>query len=136
MVISPSNAQHLSSHQWKDRLVIIQSENATNPLFKKQIEEFKKDPEGLEERKIAVYLSVAGNYKMGLEEREDWKKAGKDLEKLKNSTSEFEVILMGLDGGVKLRKNELLTRESLFRTIDQMPMRMSEIRRKKKDNQL
>lgn len=131
MSISQSNAQNLSSHQWKDRLVIVQSKNTTNPLFKKQIEEFEKDPEGLEERKIIVYQSIAGNYKIGLKESNEWKKAGKDLEKLKNPTSEFEVILMGLDGGVKLRKNELVTRESLFRTIDQMPMRMSEMKRKK-----
>lgn len=135
MAISPSNGQDFSLHQWKDRLVVIRTSNPSSYLFKEQLKELGNNPEGLRERKIVIYQSVAGKYKIGLGESKEWKKAGEDLEKLQGPTFEFEVILMGLDGGVKLRTKELLSLESLFRTIDQMPMRMSEIQRKKEDNQ-
>ena len=45
-----------------------------------------------------------------------------------NSESHFEVLLIGLDGTEKLRKNTLLKRHDLFAIIDRMPMRKSEIR--------
>jgi hypothetical protein len=37
-------------------------------------------------------------------------------------------VLIGLDGGVKLKKEESLDWELIFKTIDAMPMRQSEIR--------
>ncbi|MEN0050651.1 MAG: DUF4174 domain-containing protein, partial [Bacteroidota bacterium] len=43
----------------------------------------------------------------------------------------FTVILIGKDGGEKLRrKGKLLTRKALYQTIDVMPMRRAEMRRK------
>ena len=47
------------------------------------------------------------------------------------SNKEFEVKLIGLDGGIKLTKNEIIYIEELYRIIDSMPMRMSEIKNKK-----
>lgn len=134
MAISPSNGQDFSSHRWEDRLVIIRTSNSENSLFKKQLEELKNDSEGLKERKIVLYQAVAENYKRGTEEENTWKKIDKENELLNQPSAEFEILLIGLDGRIKIRKKELLTLEELYGTIDQMPMRMSEIRRKKKDN--
>jgi hypothetical protein len=39
----------------------------------------------------------------------------------------FRVILLGLDGGAKLTSDEPLTTETLFSTIDAMPMRQREL---------
>ena len=39
----------------------------------------------------------------------------------------FEISLIGLDGGIKLSQNEILTAEKLFGIIDQMPMRRIEV---------
>ncbi|WP_235062802.1 DUF4174 domain-containing protein [Indibacter alkaliphilus] len=38
-------------------------------------------------------------------------------------------VLIGLDGGAKVRKEEKIDWEYIFKTIDAMPMRQSEIRR-------
>ena len=40
----------------------------------------------------------------------------------------FAVILIGKDGGVKLRKTEPVKRQELYGLIDQMPMRIREAR--------
>ncbi|EKB50651.1 hypothetical protein B879_00629 [Cecembia lonarensis LW9] len=41
-------------------------------------------------------------------------------------------VLIGLDGGVKMRKEDVLGWDLVFKTIDAMPMRQSEIRRRGK----
>lgn len=46
--------------------------------------------------------------------------------------SDFEVILIGLDGGVKLRQTEALETKKLFDLINSVPMRQAEMR--KNDN--
>jgi len=132
MSISPSYAQDLSSHQWKDRLVIIQSNDSSNSLFKSQIEELKTHQEGLKNRRVVVYQSIPKKYKKGLGDDVKWEESGGIFKTLMESDSEFEIILIGLDGGIKLRKNELIKYEELFGVIDQMPMRKSEIKRRNK----
>lgn len=47
----------------------------------------------------------------------------------KTRNNSFEVLLIGLDGGVKLRQAEVLSNEKLFGRIDQMPMRRRELQR-------
>ena len=42
----------------------------------------------------------------------------------------FEAVLVGKDGGEKLRSPEPLTPERLFETIDAMPMRQQEMRQR------
>jgi hypothetical protein len=41
---------------------------------------------------------------------------------------EFEIILIGKDGGVKLRSKTPISLEELFSLIDAMPMRRQEMR--------
>lgn len=45
-----------------------------------------------------------------------------------SAKNEFEVILIGLDGSIKLRQMEVLSKEDLIAIIDAMPMRKSEIK--------
>jgi hypothetical protein len=40
----------------------------------------------------------------------------------------FEVVLLGLDGRVKLRQDKLLNCDRLYNTIDRMPMRQRELK--------
>ena len=43
--------------------------------------------------------------------------------------ADFEVLLIGLDGGKKLQQNLLLSTQQLFDKIDAMPMRAQELRK-------
>ena len=40
----------------------------------------------------------------------------------------FEVVLIGLDGGIKLRQTKLVSLDKLFTLIDGMPMRRNELK--------
>jgi len=101
-------------------------------LFIDQIEELKKSIDGLEDRRIIVYQSLVSKYRKGLGNGGKWETSGKIFKKLKESDSEFEIVLIGLDGGIKLRRKELLKCEDLFGVIDQMSMRKLEMKSPKK----
>jgi hypothetical protein len=49
------------------------------------------------------------------------------------TADEFEVILIGKDGTVKLRSKAAVSTSALFQLIDAMPMRQEEMREKKKN---
>ena len=51
------------------------------------------------------------------------------VERYDPSTNAFEVLLIGKDTGVKLRRGEPVTTETLFELIDSMPMRQREMRK-------
>ena len=121
------NAQDLSKHQWKDRLVLIIAEEKTEK-FQQQLTELQKHQQGLKERKLVVYKILPEKYSTGFEE-ENWKSSTELYKKYKAEKSNFRVILIGLDGGEKLEQTEVLSVEKLFNTIDSMPMRQAEMRK-------
>lgn len=123
------NAQDLFKHQWKDRLILIVAEQK-NEKFQQQLTELQKHPQGLNERKLVIYQILPEKYTTGIEE-ENWKISSDLYSTYKALKSDFRVILIGLDGGEKLKQTEVLSAEKLFNTIDSMPMRQSEIRRNK-----
>lgn len=124
------NAQNLSSHQWNDRLIIILANDQSSQTLKDQILELKKSQSGLNERRIIVYKAVPGKYQKGLESVKAWEISSNFYEGMKETSADFEVVLIGLDGGVKLRRMEFLKSDELFGVIDQMPMRQAEMKSK------
>lgn len=130
ITISTVNAQKLSSHQWHDRLVIIIANDQSNQTLKDQVLELKTSQSGLSERRIMVYKAIPGKYQKGLDQEKKWEISGEIYKKVKETSSDFEVVLIGLDGGIKLRRKELLKCHELFGVIDQMPMRRSEMNKK------
>ena len=124
-----ANAQDFSPHQWENRLVLILVDNPENIKYLKQVKEFKNHVDGIQERKILVYHITPEKFKVGLSD-EAWQQSKTNFKRYKETNSQPEIILIGLDGGVKLRANEFLSSKKLFATIDVMPMRRQEMRRK------
>lgn len=126
-----AEAQITKSHQWENRVLLIMTNSLDNDTFIDQIKELKSDKNGLEERKLIIYQIEKNSYKIGLNLEGSKAKSNKLYNKYKKANSPFEIVLIGLDGSIKLRQAELLTIEKLFGTIDTMPMRRSEIRNKR-----
>ncbi len=127
-------AQNLSKHEWKNRILVIQFDEANQQNYTEQISDLTSQQAGLTERKLVVYQICDEQFRMGLDEKSDWEKADTAvLERLKiNTDRDFSVTLIGLDGGIKLQQSEVLTTEELFGIIDSMPMRARELRESKK----
>ncbi|NBC57375.1 MAG: DUF4174 domain-containing protein [Bacteroidetes bacterium] len=119
----------LSQNQTNRRWLIVVAEQ-DNPAYQKQIESITADESSAIERRIGImHWSSKGatpvfNYP---------KTKHNPLAYLKDQISfqkSFEVILVGLDGTIKLRRNKPISPKSLFKRIDSMPMRQAEMQRK------
>ena len=124
-------AQDLSKHQWKNRVLLIITENIEDQEFKNQIKKLQNNQKGLQNRKLIIYQMTSTHFKLGISEENEWIKRPELYNNLKSNDKTFEVILVGLDGGEKLRQNSVLTTDKLFSLIDGMPMRRAEIKRNK-----
>lgn len=131
MSMTTLNGQPLTKHRWKDRLILVFSNTSGNPSAVEQLARFKDEMKGMEERDLLVYcitpkrvIGPKGESEMTADWFYKYYKVGKD---------EFNVILIGKDGGEKLRSEELIPPEKIFELIDTMPMRRAEMRRQKKE---
>ncbi|MDN3595720.1 DUF4174 domain-containing protein [Zunongwangia endophytica] len=127
MALGNMNAQDKSEHQWENRLVLILTDSKEDNDFKQQLGEFKDKDKDLEDRKIVVYQVTPKQYATGISDNPDWKEGDNFYEKFKKSEKSFEIILIGLDGGTKMRKEEFTPAEEIFEKIDIMPMRKAEL---------
>ena len=123
-------AQDLNNHQWQNRIILILIDDEKNDTYKKQLIEFKKESTGLKERKLIVYHIKPNALKKGLNNN-IWKKTKTKHKDYKKTNASFEILLIGLDGGIKLQQEDLLTCQALFSLIDVMPMRVNELKKPK-----
>ena len=122
--VSISFGQDLKEHQWENRVLLILSDDGA--LVKKQIEILQKKSEGLKERKLIIYRIYPKEYFKGINNHHA--SFPSNYSQLKKKKKNLEIVLIGLDGGVKLRQTELLDLEKLFTLIDGMPMRRQELK--------
>ena len=124
------HSQELTKYQWENRLIVVFTPTAENEKLQTQLETYKTELNEFMERKLVMIHSTPGKQKELLPESSGWQDS-KLYQNMKESKLDYEVILIGLDGGVKLRQNEILETEKLFDLIDSMPMRKAEMQRKK-----
>ena len=127
-----SYGQNLNEHKWKNRVLIVKTLKKESKKFVDQIKEFKSSDKGLKERKLVLYKIRKDEFSLIDFANKDLNYSGKIkrswIANLLDGTNDFEVLLIGLDGGVKLQQTEVLTKEKLYSIIDSMPMRKNEIR--------
>ncbi|MGB5356752.1 MAG: DUF4174 domain-containing protein [Eudoraea sp.] len=116
------NGQELSSFRWEKRLVIIVDTIQKN-TYSNQIKLFTKSPEELEERDILLFYYDGKNLL-------DTSGKNTDLHLPEGMfQKDSELILIGKDGSIKMRSPLPIDPKEVFQTIDQMPMRRSEIKK-------
>ena len=108
------SAQTLDDLRWKNRVLIIYA------------------PPGSDE-KLARQTDLLGKRKSELRERDLTQIILRDKAERPEITrrfqlKEFTVLLLGKDGGEKLRSTEPVQPETIFRLVDSMPMRQEEAR--------
>lgn len=118
---TPSLKQWVASHQWKHRLILLYAPSASSPDLAKQRAIFAGDSEGLSERNLLVRELIAD------------KLSDADRAYLQNTLNGlgngFQMLLIGKDGGVKIRQSEPISLNQLYGTIDGMPMRRQEMKK-------
>jgi len=124
--IFTAQAQDLRKHRWEDRIVLLISDSLDSDTLKQQLQLFQQAEKALKERKIVVYQINSSQVKKGIK-KSSAVSNGDLYKRYKKSDAPFEVVLIGLDGGVKLRKERIVKPPELFELIDRMPMRRAEM---------
>lgn len=119
----------LRDFRWENRILLFISEDSNNTKYQKQLFEFIEKEDGMSERKLLIVEVQKNRYRLHGELLE-WNESSSLYKEYANDHNDFQVLLIGLDGGIKLRQKEMVTAKEIFDKIDSMPMRMSEIRRK------
>jgi hypothetical protein len=124
------NGTPFKDYAWKNRIVVVQTNDLSAKKYREQMKILDADPDGMKDRDLIVFLlspeGISKNGKMVKSLKKD------EVEKfLKISSGQaFSFHLIGKDTGIKLSSESVVTKNKLFSVIDAMPMRKSEMKRK------
>ena len=110
----------LSEFHWKKRPVVVFADSENDPAFIEQMELLEARTDALIERDVVVLT--------------DTDPAARSALRLKMRPRGFMLVLVGKDGGIKLRKPFPWDVREISRSIDKMPIRQREIREEKEAN--
>lgn len=111
----------LGKYQFKNRVVVLFGGSSDQKLAT-QVEVLKSKQSDLADRDVVVMTVIGGEVRpvFGDATGVDALKLRQDAD-IKGNT--FQAVLIGKDGGVKLRSSDVVTDVKLFGLIDSMPMR-------------
>lgn len=112
-LIQPGYDVDLEEFQWTHRPVVVFADSPEDPRYHEQIERLMQGAEALRERDVVVLT--------------DTDPAARSALRKKLRPRGFMLVLVGKDGGVKLRKPHPWTVRELSRTIDKFPERLREV---------
>jgi len=122
----------LNALRWKNRVLVLFSPSESDASFQSQKQGLASREEEVADRDLLILeiieqgKSRAGNQLLSIKSVQDIRK------RLGVQTGPFQVLLIGKDGGVKLRSREPVSIKDLFGLIDSMPMRRQEMESRKK----
>ncbi|MBX2826989.1 MAG: DUF4174 domain-containing protein [Flavobacteriaceae bacterium] len=133
--LAMAQKSELEHYKWENRLVLIFSEGLEDDKFLNQIKEFEDVDDELSDRKLLLIHVQRDNYKFLNRDTSHDNMAisfSGLFKKHMKGEEDFKLLLIGLDGGIKLESSEIVKKQRLFDLIDSMPMRRTELRHKKK----
>lgn len=109
--------------RWKARVLVVSAPRAEDPELRGQDTILGADVAGQEDRDLKVIRLVGSQGPAGLD-------ACALRERLSLPPDRFEVVLVGKDGAIVMRRRQPIPLGELFDRIDAMPMRRDELRKR------
>ena len=120
----------LAQFQWKNRLLFIFAEDASHPLFKNLQSQILAQKAEVDDRDLIVFeVPANGPARMGTTNL-DRQQADSLRNHFDLPNAAFSLILVGKDGGIKLKRSDQVDLTEVFGLIDSMPMRQREMQQK------
>jgi hypothetical protein len=129
LVVLTATVQAMSNYKWKYRPLVIFAESDGSPLLAEQRQIVARNRAGLNKRDVVVVWVVGDSVSTELGPPPN-SNATSLRARYDVAAGEFRAILVGKDGGDKLASPKPLAADRLFATIDAMPMRRDEMRRR------
>ena len=118
----------LDDFRWKNRLIVISAPSSDDRWLQEQQGLLAGQDEGIAERDLRLIVL----FEQGPGRIDGSPLSEKSVKEVKTrfgiSMETFSVLLIGKDGGVKLRSSEPVSAERFYSLIDAMPMRQREMR--------
>jgi hypothetical protein len=120
----------LIEYQWKNRLLLLFTPSLDEPRYQDLKKALTMQEEEVMDRDLLVFHIVEnGQTRLGNSPLSE--SSGDYLrEKFSTKSGTFTVLLIGKDGGVKLRREGRVKLKEIFSLIDSMSMRQREMREK------
>jgi hypothetical protein len=122
----------LNTYQWKNRLLLLFASSEEDPAYLTLKKEIDRQAVEVKDRELLVFYVLERG-----ESRLDQERLSPDqalfLKKhLSVPSGRFTIILIGKDGGEKIRQESPIDLKEIFAIIDAMPMRQQEMKKKPK----
>ena len=108
---------------WKNRLIVVENNGSEDAAA--TVLDFGEAEEEMKERHMLL-IELRGD-EVIVGGKSSKLKAAEVRRYLEIEENTFEMLLIGKDGGIKLRSNSRLPAKTLFSLVDSMPMRQAEM---------
>ena len=122
----------LNAYQWKSRLLLLFASSEEDQAYLTLKKEIDRQAMEVKDRDLLVFYVLERG-----ESRLDKERLNPDQifslrKRLSVPPSRFTIILIGKDGGEKIRQESPVDLKEIFAIIDAMPMRQQEMKKKSK----
>ena len=122
----------LNAYQWKNRLLLLFASSEENPAYLTLKKEIDRQAMEVKNRDLLVFYVLEKGKSRLDSERLTPDQALFLRKRLSVSSGRFTIILIGKDGGEKIRQESPIDLKEIFAIIDAMPMRQQEMKKKSK----
>lgn len=120
-------AELMERYLWDKRVILLFSPASDHPEYVKQNRLLAEEAAGLEARDIVLWRIIR-NEKVSIDgEQKAHLGTPRFYDYFDTEPNRFTFILLGKDGGEKIRQHQPLSGKELFDLIDAMPMRQQEM---------
>jgi len=123
----------LKRYMWKNRLLLVFAPSEDDTRYRALRRELERQEHELVDRDLLIFhILESGESRLG-DSLIDHQSAASLRNRFSVNPGQFIVVLIGKDGGEKLRRGREVDIAEIFSLIDSMPMRQREIRKRGKD---
>jgi hypothetical protein len=126
--------QPLSDHRWQERVILLFASDDESLQLCEQLELLTSQMAEVTSRDLLIYQVFKDDGRGPGQTAIDRQKVNALRRHYQvEADVPFQFILIGKDGGVKMRSSAIVSMQSLFARIDAMPMRQVEMKRQKEE---
>ena len=125
----------LNQFQWKHRLLFIFAPDEGDAFFQAMQSDISTQSDEISERDLVVFKILENGPFYQENIQIDTRTAAAIRTTFAAPRGNFSCILVGKDGGIKLRQDSQVKLDEVFSLIDAMPMRREEMRQKSPSGQ-
>ena len=130
LISTTTMAQNLDAYKWENRILLLKVSDFSSGELKEQLKTLQHHPVELRNRDILIFI-VTDDAVLDTLKRKTALKSRQIIEAY--GLKDFQgLILIGKDGGVKMKESFVVNPKVIFSLIDSMPMRQAEMKRSKK----